>query len=301
MIQILSNLLIILITFSISGETSDTLQLRTTPNSSSEYSKPLDTLSGPLPKLLRNPGHPYLVIADIEVPADQTVTIDPGVVMMFRDFSGLHVQGKLIALGNKKAPIVFTSEFDTMYNKSDNVPNPFDWNGIYIHSGGIGTSLEYCKILYSFYGIKTDTKYIRINPAQFRDNGKGDFTLEGKTITTGKTPYSYVLDMKDAAIDGVPVTILRDPLAPKRNTFRYVGLTASLFGASGAVYFGLQTKETHDKLKLLSRNDDENTAQYTSSDWNSKRNRRNRLLSYTISSGVASIIGLTGIFWTFTF
>lgn len=261
------------------------------------------TISGPLPKIMRYNAKPYLVISDIEVPADQTVSIEPGVVMLFRDFTGLHVQGKLVALGTRKAPIVFTSEFDTTYNKSDdNVPNPFDWNGIYIHSGGIGTSIEYCKIFYSVYGIKSDTKYIRINPAQFRNNGKSDFTLEGKQITTGKEPYSYILDMKDASVDGVPVTILRDPLAPKRNTFRYTGLTAALGGAAGAVYFGRQTLQRQHELSILSKDSEDNIGSpHTTADWGSKRDRRNRLLSYTLASGIASVIGLAGLTWTFTF
>lgn len=304
MIMILKALFSVLImVMFVSGQTIDSK----TSNPSSSGQAPGDggqfiTISGPLPKVLRQNAKPYLVISDIEVPADQTVSIEAGVVLMFRDFTGLHVQGKLVALGTRKAPIVFTSEFDTVYNRSaDNVPNPFDWNGIYIHRGGIGTSIEYCKVFYSVYGIKSDTKYIRINPAQFRNNGKSDFTLEGKQVTTGKEPYSYILDMKDASIDGVPVTILRDPLAPKRNILRYTGLTAALGGAAGAVYFGRQSFERHKELGLLSRDDDENTGKYVNEDWASKRDRRNRLLGYTLASGIASIIGLTGITWTFTF
>lgn len=289
----------------VSGQSEDT-GTSPAPSSSNQIKSehnPFITIAGPLPKIVRYTAKPYLVISDIEVPADQTVSIEPGVVFMFKDFTGLHVQGKLVALGTRKAPIVFTSEFDTTYNNSgDNVPNPFDWNGIYIHSGGIGTSIEYCKIFFSVYGIKSDTKYIRINPAQFRNNGKSDFTIEGKLVTTGKEPYTYILDMKDASIDGVPVTILRDPLAPKRNTFRYAGLTAALGGAAGAVYFGRQTIQHHNELGILSKDSDDNTgSSHTTADWNSKRDRRNRLLSYTLASGVASVIGLTGLTWTFTF
>jgi hypothetical protein len=296
--------LLLLIVMFVSGQTNGT-KTSTSSSSSGQVSgddSPFITISGPLPKIVRYDAKPYLVTSDIEVSSDQTVSIEPGVVILFRDFTGLHVQGKLVALGTRKAPIIFTSEFDTMYNTSgDNVPNPFDWNGIYIHSGGIGTSIEYCKILYSVYGIKSDTKYIRINPAQFRNNGKSDFTLEGKQITTGKEPYSYILDMKDASIDGVPVTILRDPLAPKRNTFRYTGLTAALGGAAGAVYFGRQALEHHHELGELSRDNDENTGSHTNADWVLKRDRRNRLLMYTVSSGITSVIGLIGLTWTFTF
>lgn len=289
----------------VSGQ-SDTANVASPPspsNQSKGEDSPFIAIAGPLPKTVRFNAKPYLVTSDIEVPADQTVSIEPGVVLMFRDFTGLHVQGKLVALGTRKAPIVFTSEFDTTYNKSgDNVPNPFDWNGLYIHSGGIGTSIEFCKVFFSVYGIKSDTKFIRINPAQFRNNGKSDFTLEGKPITTGKEPYTYILDMKDASVDGVPVTILRDPFAPKRNTFRYTGLTAALGGAAGAVYFGRQTVQHQNELNFLSKDSDDNIGtSNTTTAWSSKRDRRNRLLSYTLASGIASLIGLTGLTWTFTF
>jgi hypothetical protein len=284
-----------------SGITATTADSSLSNQSASEGSS-YATISGPLPKVVRYTTKPYLVTSDIEVPADQTVSIEPGVIFLFRDFTGLHVQGKLVALGTRNAPIVFTSEFDTTYNvSSDNVPNPFDWNGIYIHQGGIGTSIENCKILYSVYGIKSDTKYIRINQTQLLNNGKGDFTLEGKTVTTGNEPYSYILAMKDASVDGVPIKILRDPQAPKRNTLRYTGLTVALGGAAGAVYFGRQAIESHHKLGELSSDDDEITGSYTKADWVSRRDRRNKLLIYTLSSGIASVIGLTGLTWTFTF
>jgi len=42
------------------------------------FSADFDTLSGPLPKQLPAGSKPYLVIADIEVPFGETVTIEPG-------------------------------------------------------------------------------------------------------------------------------------------------------------------------------------------------------------------------------
>jgi hypothetical protein len=260
-----------------------------------------DTLVGPLPKLLQNHGKPYLVIADIEVPPDQTVSIEPGVVLLFRDFSGLHVQGKLIALGTRTSPIVFTSEFDTLYNKSANsIPNPFDWNGVYIHTGGIGTSLEYCNVFYSVYGIKTDTKFIRINSAILRDNGKGNFTVEGNTVDTGE-PFTYLLDIKDAKVDGVPVKILRDPLAPRRNTFRYTGLVATIAGAGSTGYFAWQAWKAERDFAPLRSNSDENISLNNNSKWNQARDLRNKKIIYSALSGGVTILGLTGFVWTFTF
>jgi hypothetical protein len=260
-----------------------------------------DTLTGPLPKLLRDIGKPYFVAADIEVPADQTVTIEAGVVLLFRDFSGLHVQGKLVALGTQTKPVVFTSEFDTLYNNvSASIPNPFDWNGIYIHSGGIGTSLEHCNVYYSVYGIKSDTKFIRISSSVLRDNGKGNFTLEGATIETTE-PFSYVLDMKDASVDGVPVDILRDPLAKKRNVLRYTGLAVLVAGVACTGYFSWQAYEAEQDFEPLRANDDLNLRNYSNTDWKKARDTRNENIVYSACSGVGLLLGLTGFVWTFTF
>jgi hypothetical protein len=265
-------------------------------------SNSFDTLVGPLPKLLRNQGRPYLVTADIEVPADQTVSIEPGVVLLFRDFSGLHVQGKLIALGTRVSPIVLTSEFDTLYNKSSgNIPNPFDWNGVYIHSGGIGTSMEYCKIFYSVYGIKSDTKYIRIAPGLFKDNGKSSLTIDGKFMDTGEKPFTYELNMKDAATDGVPINILRDPLAPRRNIVRYVGLCALLGGLGSGGYFGWQAWKQEQDLKPLSSDASDNTRKNSNMAWTNVHDQRNKYITYSAISGAAVLLGLTGFVWTFTF
>ena len=113
-----------------------------------------DTLGGPLPKILKAQAKPYYVIADIEVPANRVVTIEPGVVILFKNFTGLHVSGKLIAEGTKNQPIIFTSENDKKYNPSSVLmPNPYDWNGIYIHDGAFGSILTHCTISYTVYGI----------------------------------------------------------------------------------------------------------------------------------------------------
>ena len=50
------------------------------------------------------------------------------------------------------------------------------------------------------------------------------------------SPYSYSISVKDAMVDGVPVKILQDPEARKRNSFRYSGLGICAAGAiSGTV------------------------------------------------------------------
>src|SRR5689334_443835 len=47
---------------------------------------------------------PYVITGDVEVPADVTLTLEPGVEIEFRGGS-LRVRGRLAALGTSGAPI----------------------------------------------------------------------------------------------------------------------------------------------------------------------------------------------------
>ena len=52
-------------------------------------------------------GSPYLIDGDITVPAGQTLTIEPGVEVLFQSWYSLTVNGTLIADGTENAPILF--------------------------------------------------------------------------------------------------------------------------------------------------------------------------------------------------
>jgi parallel beta-helix repeat protein len=52
-------------------------------------------------------GSPYLIDGDITVPAGQTLTIEPGVEVLFQGFYGLTVNGTLQAVGTESEPILF--------------------------------------------------------------------------------------------------------------------------------------------------------------------------------------------------
>ncbi len=262
-----------------------------------------DTLAGPLPKILRFRGKPYYVVADIEVPANRVVTVEPGVVILFRNFTGLHVTGKLIAEGTGNLPIVFTSENNKKYNpKSLLMPNPYDWNGIYIHDDAFGTILTYCEVSYTVYGIISDTKYIKLDPVTLFENGKSDLIIEGKEHTVTGNPYHYTLSTKDVNRDGVPIKVLKDPLMQRRNILRYSGLAAAVGGFGAGIYYAVQFSNSWEKWKEVNApNPDISILQKGSEYYEKTRDRKNNdLLLMCVGMGVG-LVGSLGFTFSFTF
>ena len=251
-------------------------------------------LGGDLPKILTVDKSPYIVVADLYVPTGKTVIIEPGTVLLFKNFTGLHVRGMLIAKGTALTPVVFSSVNDHKYNKLSNLnPTPFDWNGIYIHKDGIGTDLENVTISYSVKGIFSETKFIRIGNGMFSDNGRSNCTIETeeKAIKSAE-PFTYNLSIKDATVDGVPIKILRDPDAPKRNLFRYTGMGICVGGAVFSGIFGYQwyvaQKDFHeysDTTDLITFSKRKNSV------WKTKQTDRNR---NAVLVGIGGALLLTG-------
>jgi hypothetical protein len=252
--------------------------------------------------VVKDRGQPYLVVSDIEVPPNAVVTIEPGVVLLFKNFTGLHVEGRLLAEGTKARPIVFTSELDQQYNPASTlIANPYDWNGIYIHQGALGTSLAHCRVSYSVYGILSETKFIRVAPGTFAGNGKSNLVIEGVEHQVGDEPYRYVLSTKDATVDGVPVNILRDPLAVRRNVMRYTGLSAFLGGFGIGIYRLVHLQDSRTRLDRLSSADTGNTFVHTSEDWEAARQEVDEDVAWSAVGFGLGLVGAVGLTWTFTF
>lgn len=263
-----------------------------------------DTIAGPLPSLVKAQKQPYLVISNIEVAPDKTVRIEPGSVFLFRNFTGLHVRGKLLALGKRDKPIVFTSENDRKYNPdSKRAANPYDWDGVYLNSDAIGSQFSYCKLEYSVYALNSETKFIRIQPMLFNDNGKEFVMIEGDEHPTTDKPFSYVLEKKDALVDGIPVELLKDPLATKRNVTRYssVALLAASLAAGG--YFGFEAYDSDRTYVDRSEKDLDNLqfgVKHEEERWKAKE-ERDRNYYYIGGSALVSLLSALGFYWTFTF
>jgi hypothetical protein len=261
-----------------------------------------DTIAGDLPPLLAAKEHPYFVAGDIYVPLGKTVTISEGAVLCFKNFTGLHVQGILLAKGTREKPVVFTSENDKAYNKRSMVnAAPYDWNGIYIHEEAIGTQLSFCSVQYSVDGIGSLTKFFKLSACLFLHNGRANLTVQGVQYKVTDLPYEYAATVTDAIKSGVPITLLKDPQAPSRNTIRYSGAAAAAIGCIVAFVEASQLSASQRHFSSLNSTDPANLAQNSGAAWEAARNAKNNDLANLISSLGIVAMGAVGIFWSFKF
>jgi hypothetical protein len=151
-------------------------------------------LSGELHDTIRLSHSPYLVTGTVIIPPGETVVIEAGVALMFKSFTGLQIQGQLIASGTESLPVVFTSENDRRFAPRSSIEAAaYDWDGITIDESGAGTRLSNAEIRYSLFGINSLTASIKLESCTFAENGKANLTINGKKETTGTRPFSYGL------------------------------------------------------------------------------------------------------------
>ncbi len=259
-------------------------------------------IAGDLPREINADKSPYIVKADIFVAAGKTVRIEAGTVFLFNNFTGLHVRGILTAKGTATRPIIFTSSQDRSFALDTLNPTPYDWNGIYIQKDGMGTVMKHFIVRYSVKGIVSETKFINLNSGIFSENGRSHCTIEGveQEVTEG-VPFSFTVSLKDATVDGVPVKILHDPLAVKRNGVRYSGLTLFFGGSVVGGLFGREYSRSDAAFTALSSRDTSNTLHHTNSDWISARDKRNFDRVMALTGALIAITGGVGFWWSFTF
>ena len=99
-------------------------------------------------------GKPYLVRDSLVVPFGASLTLQPGVILLFRSNAYMRIEGSLIAKGTLEAPICFRgNRMDYMF------PNqPYDrisgqWQGIIIGSRCTGVDMDFCDIHSGSYGL----------------------------------------------------------------------------------------------------------------------------------------------------
>ena len=265
-----------------------------------------DSLGGNLPKVIENRGRPYVVTSDIYVPSGKSVHIEPGVVLLFRNFTGMHVEGRVLVDGTAEKPIVFSSEFDKVYNPSSMLhANPYDWNGITVHESGIGSTFSFATVMYSVFGINSLNKYIKLDKINFSNNGRSDFVIEGKTQAVSSPFFTYALTVDDARKDGIPVEILMDPHAKKRAVFRYGGLSILTAGCVTAVWSTTELKKDQARLSVLSTrdatDDNSNLIKNDAKAWESARAEKDADLQNAVIASILAVLGGMGFGISFTF
>jgi hypothetical protein len=109
-------------------------------------------IQGPLTGILPLSGSPYQVVGDIYIPANDTLSIEPGVVFDFQnprhEFKVSHAT--LVAIGTESDSIIFTS----------NAPDD-TWFGIQFDTCSTTSILEYCGIENS---VTTGIRCLRSSP-----------------------------------------------------------------------------------------------------------------------------------------
>ncbi|HEX2958083.1 MAG TPA: hypothetical protein VHO70_14715 [Chitinispirillaceae bacterium] len=267
----------------------------------------------------------YVVTGDVFVSPGSTVSVQAGTVFLFKEFTGIHVQGSLYVIGTESEPIVFTSANDSSYLRNASVKAaPFDWNGIDVYDGAIGTTLNNCRIQYSVYGIRSQTEYVKLENVRFSSNGKSDFSIkeERKEVTD---PYNYiyepapVIPVAPTAVSSVseqnpesvqkskPSLGIESP-SPQKNGnrgvrafFRVTGIMLALGGGGLGAYFGDQYLNSQDHYKDISHLDNEEMRLYTSEDWKNAKEKRDQDFLKTVICGGVGILGLTSFVISFAF
>lgn len=152
---------------------------------------------------LNSAGSPYIVESDLTIPVNTQAVIKPGTVVLFKSFTGINIYGSLLVEGTKDNPIVFTSINDANYNeKAEQLPNSFDWNGIYVNEKAGDIKFRNFKLMYSVFGIKSQKDDITLQNGFFKQNGQFHFTIKDNIhYVQDNISYSYNAEKDMADIE----------------------------------------------------------------------------------------------------
>lgn len=126
-------------------------------------------------------GSPYIINETIVIEQSATLTIEPGVQVLFNESTSLIIDGILNATGTSTNPIIFTSNSST--------PTKGDWNSIKIR--GINSIISNAIISYADKGVEIDGGLVKIiNSTIFENNygilgfnlHQGDLIIQNNSI-----------------------------------------------------------------------------------------------------------------------
>jgi hypothetical protein len=126
----------------------------------------------------------YHVSETVVVPAGKIMTIHPGSIVRFEQYTGLIVRGALVCKSDTFRGVLFTAA-----RSGDDYAA---WNGIEVDSGG-SVHLENCYVYSSVYGIKLSGSCgsVGIKNTRFRDN-ESDFSVgDSVVVIEKKAPFNW--------------------------------------------------------------------------------------------------------------
>jgi hypothetical protein len=113
---------------------------------------------------------PFVIVKDVFVEANATLTIEPGVEVRFGGNFSLFVKGKLTAIGTEEKPIIFTS------NKLQ--PDAGDWITINFTCTQL-SRLEHCIVKYAENGVTIENGNVLITRSNITCNLQNGINLIG--------------------------------------------------------------------------------------------------------------------------
>jgi parallel beta-helix repeat protein len=185
---------------------------------------------------------PYIIVGDVLVDNGTTLTIEPGVSVLFDGKYSIVVNGTLNASGTMSNPILFTS--------NQSMPNKGDWNRIRLH--GKNNTLNYCEISYGHYPLYImgfDSNNTITNCSVYLSNGDGiylkkttDNTIDNVTVSDCYSNGITLLVSEDNLINNSLVEANRAFGIYLRSSRNNTILNTNVsYNGGGGIEFGLIT------------------------------------------------------------
>ncbi|HMD69357.1 MAG TPA: hypothetical protein VKF42_10800 [Chitinivibrionales bacterium] len=260
---------------------------------------------------LDSSGNPYIVDQDVVVPAGKKLVLKEGCVFLFKGFTGLNVAGQLHVAGTAKRPVVFTSVNDGDFNpKSDQLPNPFDWNGILVAKESAGALLENFNLRYSVYGVKSQTTNVSVQNGVFRQNGQFHFTINEKIqYVQDNIPFTYTGTAADVEKPSASVSGENGATAPKKTgkpghatlVFRYTSLCVGVVGVAAGSVMLIPWSSAKKELSLSQSDFYQKYGPDPTPKWNEFNADLNGWGTGSIISYTLGLLGLVGFGISFAF
>lgn len=141
-------------------------------------------ISGTISGVWTQANSPYDLVGDATVPANETLTISPGVIVRAMGNFRITVAGTITANGTPADSIKFI-------NGQTN-PNAL-WKGIRLENTSLPSTFSYCYIENGEYGINSIASPVNISYSHFNRNTKGIHAYGIGTANPGAVDVSYSL------------------------------------------------------------------------------------------------------------